>query len=155
MEIILRGIKYTAEHLTDLNYLPLGKLFIDDNGNFVLQDVADYQSLPLARKNQLTNSLMNRLIDPDAKAGLAFAIGSIFPSIPTEIVDYQGKGKFKLNLSLEELLSIANACSNALQDKQLQPKEKPYSQKIAELDEEIANLQAERAKFDGMRTVIS
>ena len=151
MEILLRGKKYNAEHLTDLNYLPLGKLFIDDNGEFVLQDVTDYQALPLARKNQLTNSLMNRLVDPDLKSGLAFAINSIFPSIPSELVDYQGKNKFKLNLSLEELLSIANACGNALQDKQPQTKEKPYFQELTVLDEQIAALQSERAKFEGMR----
>lgn len=114
MEITLRDRSYTAEHLTDLNYLPLGNLFVDDKGSFTIEGVEDYNSLPQNQKLKLVQPLMTKLSDPDQKASIAHSLCSIFPSLPRELVRYNGKSDFAMNLTLTELLETAIAVANAL-----------------------------------------
>jgi hypothetical protein len=113
MEITVRNKQYKAEHLTDLNYLALGNLFIDDSGNFSLTNVEDYESLSQADKLRLTKPIMKRLIDPKEKAAIASSLSAIFPSLPRELVSYSS-GEFTLNITIEELLRLSLAVANAI-----------------------------------------
>lgn len=114
MEITLRDRSYTAEHLTDLNYLPLGSLFVDDKGSFTIEGVGDYNSLPQNQKLKIVQPLMTKLSDPDQKASIAHSLCSIFPTLPRELVRYNGKSDFAMNLTLSELLQVAIDVANAL-----------------------------------------
>lgn len=135
MEITLRKKQYKAEHLTDLNYLPIGSLYIDSDGRFALSEIDDYESLSQQQKNKLTLPLMQRLADPDNKASIAQALSAIFPSLPKDLVSYSGKGDFRLNLQLQELLEVAIALGNALT-----PKSGNEQKRIFELEAEIQRL---------------
>ncbi|MEH2135434.1 hypothetical protein [Nostoc sp.] len=119
MEIALRDKNYNAEHLTDLNYLALGNLFIDDSGNFSLTEVENYESLSQSDKLRLTKPIMKRLIDPKEKAAIASSLSAIFPSLPRELVSYRGEGDFTLNITLEELLRLSLAVANAVGNKEM------------------------------------
>ncbi len=114
MKIELRDRSYTAEHLTDLNYLPLGNLFVDDKGSLTIEGVEDYDSLPTNQKIKLVQPLINKLSDPDQKAAIAHALCSIFPTLPRDLVRYNGKSDFAMNLTLTELLQVSIAVANAL-----------------------------------------
>lgn len=114
MKIELRDRSYTAEHLTDLNYLPLGNLFVDDKGSLTIEGVEDYDSLPTNQKMKLVQPLINKLSDPDQKAAIAHALCSIFPTLPRDLVRYNGKSDFAMNLTLTELLQVSIAVANAL-----------------------------------------
>jgi|688.fasta_scaffold395198_2 hypothetical protein len=114
MEITLRDRSYTAEHLTDLNYLPLGNLFVDDKGGFTIEGVEDFESLPSHQKVKLVQPLMVKLCDPDQKAAIAHSLCSIFPSLPRELIRYSGKSDFAMNLTLTELLQVSIAVANEL-----------------------------------------
>jgi hypothetical protein len=114
MKIELRDRSYAAEHLTDLNYLPLGNLFVDDKGSLTIEGVEDYDSLPTNQKMKLVQPLINKLSDPDQKAAIAHALCSIFPTLPRDLVRYNGKSDFAMNLTLTELLQVSIAVANAL-----------------------------------------
>jgi hypothetical protein len=131
MEVTLRGKNYTAEYLTDLNYLPLGNLFLENDGQFALDDVTDYESLSNQRQFQLTQPILKRMSNPDIKAAVAQSLSAIFPSFPKDLVSYRGKGEFNLNINLPELLKITISCSNEL------------NKKIPELKEEITQANPE------------
>lgn len=136
MEITLRDRSYTAEHLTDLNYLPLGNLFVDDKGGFTIEGVEDYETLPQSQKVKLVQPLMTKLCDPDQKATIAHALCSIFPSLPREIVRYNGKSDFAMNLTLTELLQITIAVANGLNQEAVESID-PEVAELAELEKEI------------------
>ena len=114
MEISLRGKKYVAENLTDLNYLPIGNLFLEDDGNFLLANTSDFESLSVKDKYRVTSPILKRLIDPDIKASIAQALVAIFPSLPSNIISYKGKNDFRFNLTLQELLEISIQIANAI-----------------------------------------
>jgi hypothetical protein len=114
MEITLRGKKYQADNLTDINFFPLGMLFVDAEGRSLINDLTDYQSLPQATKLKMMAPLLQKLMCPVALASIARSIAAIFPSIPTELVKYS-KESFDFNLSAAELLQVAVACGNELQ----------------------------------------
>ncbi|MBN3949368.1 MAG: hypothetical protein HWQ38_24060 [Nostoc sp. NMS7] len=114
MEITLRNKTYIAEHLTDTNYLALGDLFLGDHGQFYLDGVDDYESLSNAVKNKLTQPLRKKLSNPEEKAAIAHSLSAIFPSLPRELVRYNGINDFAMNLTLHELLSSAITIGNAL-----------------------------------------
>ena len=139
MEITLRDKQYKAEHLTDLNYLALGNLFIDDSGNFSLTEVEDYESLSQADKLRLTKPIMKRLIDPKEKGAIASSLSAIFPSLPRELVSYNS-GEFTLNITLEELLRLSLAVANAVGgEKKVLPSQEELAKaaNIARLEEEL------------------
>jgi len=139
MEITLRDKQYKAEHLTDLNYLALGGLFIDDTGNFALTEVEDYEKLSQADRLRLTKPIMKRLIDPMEKAAIASSLSAIFPSLPRELV-YYSNGDFTLNLTIEELLRLAITVANAIGDKNtVAPTQAELAQaaNIARLEKEL------------------
>ncbi|MEH1789998.1 MAG: hypothetical protein V7L23_31640 [Nostoc sp.] len=146
MEITLRNKQYKAEHLTDLNYLALGGLFIDDTGNFSLTDVENYESLSQADKLRLTKPIMKRLIDPKEKAAIASSVSAIFPSLPRELVSYSS-GEFTLNITIEELLRLSLAVANAVSEKKNvspSPEELARAANIARLEEELAQVKSGR-----------
>lgn len=120
MEITIREKIYTAINLTDLNFLPLGNLFLESDGSFTIAEVKDYQSLSSQQQARLTQPMMRKLCDPDVKASAAHAISAIFPDLPKELVSYRGKGDFTLNLGLREILNIAVSCGNELQKQIIQ-----------------------------------
>lgn len=134
----LRNRTYNAEHLTDLNYLPLGNLFIEDDGSFTLADVDDYESLSQQQRFKLTGPMMKKLCAPQLKAGIAQALSAIFPNIPKDLVMFEGMGKFNLNLTLGEILEIAIACGN-----ELSPKQEAKDKKIQELEAQLAELKTQ------------
>lgn len=143
MEITLRGKKYQGENVTDINYLALGQLFIDKNGQFTIEGVEDYESLPQSSKLKLVQPLMKKLSDPDEKAAIAHALTSIFPSLPRELVRYNGKGDFAMNLNLTELLQVAIAVGNELGKKEgVSQEELAKTANIARLEEELAKLKS-------------
>jgi hypothetical protein len=132
MEINIRDRSYTAEHLTDLNYLPLASLWVEDDGSFALSNVTGFESLTEQQKLKLTQPMMKRLCNPEVKASVAQSLSAVFPQVPADLVSYD-KGSFTLNLTLKEVLEIAIACGNELQRLQ---------QPVVEVDE-IAKLKAE------------
>jgi hypothetical protein len=132
MQITIRDRSYPAEHLTDLNYLPLASLWVEDDGSFALSNVAGFESLTEQQKLRLTQPMMKRLCNPEVKASVAQSLSAVFPQIPADLVSYD-KGIFTLNLTLKEVLEIAIACGNELQRLQ---------QPVAEVDE-VAKLKAE------------
>lgn len=149
MEISLRNKTYTAEHLTDLNYLPLGLLFIDKDGHFTIEGAENYESLPQSTKLKLVGPLMDKLSDPDEKAIVAHALISIFPSLPRELVRYNGKNDFTLNLTLTEILEVAIAVANAV------PKPEgavvdPEAMEIERLEQELAEKKALKNSSSGV-----
>lgn len=117
MKITIRGKEYIAENLTDLNYLPLGSLFIDKAGNSLVKDQVDFDSLSPQTKFKLIEPLYTRLSKPSELEPLARSLSAIFPSLPRELVSYNRDG-FTLNLELAELLSLAVAVGNELQARQ-------------------------------------
>lgn len=143
MEITLRDRSYTAEHLTDLNYLPLGNLFVDDKGGFTIEGVEDYESLPQHQKVKLVQPLMAKLCDPDQKAAIAHSLVSIFPTLPKEIVRYNGKSDFAMNLTLSELLNVAIAVANALPGQTVDT----ASQELAEIERQYQELNQRKAQL--------
>ena len=114
MKITIRGKEYIAENLTDLNYLPLGSLFIDKSGNSLVAGMVDFESLSPQTKFKLIEPLYTRLSKPSELEPLARSLSAIFPSLPCELVSYSRDG-FTLNLGLTELLSLAVAVGNELQ----------------------------------------
>lgn len=146
MKITLRGKAYVAEHLTDLNYLAIGKLFVEDNGTFALEDVDDYESLSKQQQFKLTQPLMQRLTDPDVKASVAESLNSIFPTVPPDLVKYAGKGNFNLNLTLTELLEVAIAVANALSPTAKKVVRDEEDNEVALLQEQLDRLKAKRSK---------
>jgi hypothetical protein len=136
MQITIRDRKYTAEHLTDLNYLPIAALWMEEDGVFALSDVGSFESLNEGQKMRLVQPMMKRLCDASIKSGVAQAITSIFPQVPPELVSFN-LNSFKLNLTLKEVLQIAIACGNELQRLQVKPEE---STEIAKLKAEIDRL---------------
>ena len=149
MEITLRGKTYKAEYLTDLNYLPLGNLFLESDGQFALDDVTDYESLSNQRQFQLTQPMLKRMSDPDVKAAVAQSLSAIFPSFPKELVSYRGKGDFSLNINLPELLKITISCSTELNKKipeqkkeilQANPEVVAKQDRIKQLEQELFEL---------------
>lgn len=136
MKITLRGQEYDAEYLTDLNYLAIANLFVEENGRFVLEKVQDFKELSQPEQIKLTRPLMTRLTDPDIKAQVAQSLSAIAPSLPQDLVSYGGKGNFRLNLELKELLEIAIALGN-----ELNPVQKTKDNEIAKLQEQIKQLQ--------------
>lgn len=92
MQITLRNKTYQAEHLTDLNALPLMSIGIDDNGQIV-QDL---------------QTMMGKLTNPETIATLARSLSAIFPSLPRELVSYS-RETYNFNLTLNEVLQIVTA----------------------------------------------
>lgn len=144
MQITLRDRQYTAEHLTDLNYLPLGRLFIDKSGHFTIEGAENYESLPQSTKLKLVGPLMDKLSDPDEKAIVAHALISIFPSLPRELVRYNGKNDFTLNLTLTEILEVAIAVANAVPKPEGAIEVDLEAEAIAQLERELQKRKAAR-----------
>lgn len=139
MDISLRGHTYKAEHLTDINYLPLGNLFIEEDGTFTLENTTNYESLSPQQKTKLTQPVMKKLCNPEVKAAIAQTISAIFPRIPKDLVNYEGMGQFSLNITLKELLAIAIQCGTELQSS---AEVSQGDGRIKELEAEIARLKA-------------
>lgn len=114
MKITLRGKEYQAEHLTDINILPLAFLTVDENHQLIVSDAAEFETLPQATKLKLLEPLMDKLTNVEEKSKFAQSISAIFPSIPTSLVSYSND-TFKFNLTIAELMAIAIACGNELQ----------------------------------------
>ncbi|MBD2492528.1 hypothetical protein [Aulosira sp. FACHB-615] len=141
MEITLRGKQYKAEHLTDLNYLALGNLFIDEKtGNFALEAVENYDLLSQSDRLRLSGPLMKKLTDPKEKGAIACSLSAIFPSLPKELVSY-ANGEFTLNITLEELTRITLEVANEL-SKGKAPVADAEAIAIAELEKELAQRKA-------------
>lgn len=140
MEITLRGKTYKAEHLTDLNYLGIANIFVDDSGNFSLEAVDSFEQLSQADRLRITKPLMKRLTDPKEKSAIACSLAAIFPSLPRELVRFDNEG-FALNLSLQELLETAIAVGNALgKPEEVDTEEVERRSAIARLEQELAAL---------------
>lgn len=168
MEVTLRGKKYKAENLTDINFFPLGMLFVDSEGRSLVDELTDYESLPQATKLKMLEPLLRKLMNPLELEAIARSISAIFPGIPSELVRYS-KDNFNFNLSASELLSISVACGNELQlqsvsgesnestlshpgltSEQLQVK----SLRLAEIDTQLSQLES-LPSFEGLDVQIN
>ena len=128
MQITLRGKTYTAEHLTDLNALPLMALGLDNKGN----PVQDLQAM------------MGALVDPQTIATLARSLSAIFPSLPKELVSYS-RDTFTFNLNLNELLQAVTLVCTELQADQPETAIAPVVDVApVEVTEEVSSAKWER-----------
>lgn len=128
-KVTLRGREYQAEHLTDINILPILNLFVGSNGRELPYVGLDISKLSQEMKAAISKPIMDKLSKASVLDDLARSLTAIFPTLPPDLVAYS-RDSFTFNLEISELRDIALAVGAAINEKNKDTTVTPVSETV-------------------------